>query len=102
METNIKNRDSKMWKLAKKRVGFKSHLFSYVMVNILLWVIWWITLPEESVSGSIPWPVWPLIGWGLGLTFHYVFTYLIQYDEKDFIEKEYKKMKHKNMEHNTL
>jgi hypothetical protein len=41
------------------------------------------------------WPVWPMIGWGIGLVFHYMF----EYRSSRFLseEEEYKKLK-KEME----
>ena len=47
--------------------GFRHHLRAYVMVNVLLVVIWLVT----TGPGSHPWPVYPLLGWGIGLSFHW-------------------------------
>ncbi len=90
------NRDARLWMEAKKRAGFKSHLISFMLVNALLWVIWWFTVPDISQGRQIPWPLWPLIGWGIGLTFHYVFTYLVRHDGQRAIEREYEKLVNKN------
>lgn len=90
---NNSNKDPKLWTIAKKRAGFKSHLYSYIIVNSFLWILWLITTPaEQRTDGNIPWPLWPLLGWGVGLALHYVFTYIIKYDGKDEVEKEYKKL----------
>lgn len=51
-----------------RRRQFKTHLFAYLVVNALLWMLWAIT---SAVSGTwFPWPVFPLLGWGIGLSFH--------------------------------
>lgn len=53
---------------AKKRVeaklGFYIHLTVYLIVNIALIIINFITSPQYL------WFRWPLIGWGIGVFFH--------------------------------
>jgi hypothetical protein len=61
--------DTELRQLARKRVEFRSHLIVYVVINSSLWIIWYAT------GGRYPWPVWPLVGWGIGLFFHYIFDY---------------------------
>lgn len=48
----------------RKKREFASHLAAYVLVNGLLIVIWAVT------GAGFFWPVFPLIGWGIGLFFH--------------------------------
>ncbi|MGH2709645.1 MAG: 2TM domain-containing protein [Actinomycetota bacterium] len=55
----------------KKKAEFRSHLTSYVLVNAALVVIWALT----SGPGSYFWPIWPLLGWGVGIGFHAWETY---------------------------
>lgn len=50
--------------------AFVEHARSYVMVNALLVVIWLVTSP-----GGYFWPIWPILGWGLGLVFHAIGTF---------------------------
>lgn len=93
MENEIRaDRDPKIWNIAKKRAGFKSHFYSYIIVNAFLWLLWLITTPAAARTGHIPWPVWPLLGWGVGLAFHFVFTYIVKYDEMEETEKEYQRL----------
>ena len=48
----------------KAKGEFKVHLLAYVLVNAFLVVIW-------AVSGAdFFWPVFPILGWGIGLVFH--------------------------------
>ena len=61
--------DTQLRQLAHKRVEFRTHLVVYIVINTSLWIIWYAT------GGNYPWPVWPLVGWGIGLFFHYVFDY---------------------------
>ncbi|MCC7367562.1 MAG: DUF1707 domain-containing protein [Chloroflexi bacterium] len=44
---------------------FRAHLTSYVLVIGLLVVIWALTSP-----GGYFWPIWPALGWGIGLAAH--------------------------------
>jgi uncharacterized membrane protein len=52
----------------KKKRDFRAHLLAYVLVNAFFWVIWGVVY---AFSGMLfPWPVFPLVGWGVGLAFH--------------------------------
>ncbi len=48
-----------------RRKGFWGHLVSYLAVNLFLIVLNLITSP------SYFWAIFPLLGWGLGLFFHW-------------------------------
>jgi len=80
--------DRQLHQLARKRVEFRSHLIVYIVINSCLWIIWYAT------GGNYPWPVWPLVGWGVGLFFHYVFDYRASslFSEQDEYEKLKKEM----------
>ena len=88
METE---KDKELWKIARKRVNFKRHLFTYLIVNLFLWCLW--LMGDKKGHGAIPWPAWSTIGWGIGLGFDYVGSYLL--NGNDSIEKEYNKLKEK-------
>ena len=49
---------------------FWLHFATYVAVNALLVVIWAMTSP------SYFWPVWPMLGWGIGVVAHAVSVYV--------------------------
>lgn len=50
------------------RAGLRGHVASYVAVMALLVGIW---LVVGLTAGSwYPWPLWPALGWGLGLVGH--------------------------------
>jgi hypothetical protein len=37
------------------------------------------------------------MGWGIGLAMHFVFTYVVKYDEEEAVQNEYEKLiKHNN------
>jgi len=44
--------------------SFKIHLTAYLLVNLLLVGIW------AASGGGYFWPVWPILGWGIGLAAH--------------------------------
>src|SRR5688572_30019578 len=58
-----KLREQAVLSLKKKR-GFQAHIVVYVAVNALLIVVW--ALGDRGFF----WPVFPLVGWGIGLVFH--------------------------------
>jgi hypothetical protein len=45
--------------------SFKAHATSYLLVMALLVAIWLLTTP-----GGYFWPIWPALGWGIGLASH--------------------------------
>jgi len=87
--------ENQLRELAKKRVEFRAHLLVYVLVNSLLWIIWFVS------GGGYPWPMWPLAGWGIGVLFQYLFDY--RSSRFLSMDEEYKKLKRKMEEHmNTV
>ncbi|MBX9781732.1 MAG: 2TM domain-containing protein [Chitinophagaceae bacterium] len=83
-------KDQQLWQQAKARADFKIHFSSYLIVNGMLWLIWFLT----GGINSYPWPVWPTAGWGVGV----VFNYLAVYRFGNAAEKEYKKLKKNNVQ----
>jgi len=78
-------KDAELWQLAKARADFKTHLSVYLIINAMLWLIW-------LLSGGVhthPWPMWPTLGWGVGL----LFNYLAVYKFTNTAEREYEKLK---------
>jgi hypothetical protein len=61
--------DEQLREIAHKRIDFRRHLVVYIIIIGALWVIWAFT------GQHYPWPMWPMIGWGIGLVFHYIFDY---------------------------
>ncbi|HEU4450488.1 MAG TPA: 2TM domain-containing protein [Gaiellaceae bacterium] len=59
--------------LAEARRGFKIHAAVYAIVMTGL-----ITLNALLIAftdANFPWAVFPLVGWGIGLTFHYIYGF---------------------------
>jgi hypothetical protein len=61
-------KDPQLWAIARRRASFKTHLTTYVIINIFLWAICFFT---DGDRNGLPWPVWSTLGWGIGLAFHY-------------------------------
>jgi 2TM domain-containing protein len=53
----------------KKKSEFRSHLTSFLLVNAFLVGIWAFT------GQGYFWPIWPILGWGVGVGFHAWDTY---------------------------
>ena len=85
-------KEKELWKIAKKRVGFKRHLAAYIAVNTFFWFLWFFTDHNNTHTG-VPWPVFPMLGWGIGVMFSYLGAYV--FVKNDAIEKEYEKLKNK-------
>lgn len=49
----------------EERREFWTHLTAYVLVNAVLVAIWFVATPD-----TLFWPVFPIIGWGIGIVFH--------------------------------
>jgi hypothetical protein len=53
---------------ADARHGFRIHAYVYVVVNLFLALVWALTSDGFTV---IPWFLFALGGWGIGLVAHY-------------------------------
>ena len=51
--------------IAEARYGFRWHLAIYIIVNLGLVAIWYYT------GAGFPWPLFPILFWGLGVLGHY-------------------------------
>ena len=50
--------------------GFRVHFAVYLAVNALLVLIW------AATGAGYFWPVWPILGWGIGVVAHAVSVYV--------------------------
>ncbi|WP_210462352.1 2TM domain-containing protein [Rufibacter roseolus] len=89
-------KDKFLWKLAKKRVAFRRHLFTYLLINLVVWLVWFFTKDQNYTYMGLPWPAWMSFGWGIGLAFNYYDAY---YSTQDYaVEREYQKLtRNKNL-----
>lgn len=86
-------KDPYLWQIAVKRASFRRHLRTYVIINAFLWAIWFLTGSRHQGSWA-PWPVWPTLGWGIGLAFHYADAYMSS--GRNRAEEEYQKLTRNN------
>ena len=84
-------KEDQLWRMARKRADFKKNLFSYLIICTFLWVVWWFTIGRISGRHGYPWPVWVMLGWGIGLAFQYFSAY--NGSRKDLAQQEYEKLK---------
>ena len=91
-QTTPQEKDPKLWEIAQKRASFKTNLITYLVVNAFLWILWYISDGKDYTKG-LPWPIWPTLGWGVGIVFHYFGAYV--YPEANSAEREYEKLKNK-------
>ena len=87
-------KDERLWRIARKRASFKQNLYSYIVINIALWAIWWFTQGRNGRNTNMPWPVWVMVFWGIGLLFEYLQAYSGG-DKRTMAEEEYEKLKRK-------
>ncbi len=51
-------------KRIEARRGLGANVLAYVLVNAMLVVIWYVT------GAGFFWPIFPILGWGIGVVFH--------------------------------
>ena len=86
--------DDILWKLAKRRAGFKYSLTAYIIVNLFLVGVWFFT----TGVGSYFWPAWTAFGWGIGIAFQYFSAYHAKSIYS--AEAEYEKLKKQEQKNN--
>ena len=88
MDLSEKN-EERLWQTARRRASFKRSLLVYCMVNIFLIGVWYFTSGRHTYF----WPIWPILGWGIGIGFQYAAAY---HGNSPFsVEEEYEKLKRK-------
>jgi uncharacterized membrane protein len=81
--------EEEVYRIARKRVeekkSFYIHFAVYVVVNIMLIIIWAVT------GAGFPWFIFPLVGWGIGVLFHFLGVFVFSKQsgwERKAVEKE--------------
>ena len=65
-----------------KRRAFYLHLAVYVAVQVALVGIW------ALAGGGYPWFLFPILGWGIGLTAHGAAAFLLSHPDDIVLERE--------------
>jgi hypothetical protein len=76
-------------KRLKKRRDFRGHLLIYTLVNAFLVVIWAVTSP-----GGFFWPIFPIVGWGIGVIMNAWDVYFAEDFSEEDIHKEIEHLEH--------
>ena len=81
--------DKKLYEKAEARVGFKMHLRTYIIINVLIWIMWYLF---GAINGDYHGfrPIYPSLGWGFGLFSHFIGVYG---GADNAVEKEFQKLK---------
>jgi hypothetical protein len=88
-ESQFHDRDDRaLWEIAKRRASFKSHFLTYVVVIGFLWSMWAFMGREND---GRPWPLWPSLGWGIGIVMHFLSAYV--FPRENSVEREYQNLK---------
>src|SRR5688500_9015720 len=74
----------------KAREDFRIHFLIYLLVNGLLWVIWFAT----DQNPGVPWPAFATLGWGSGLVAHWWTVYGVNDARREAeIQKEMRRLR---------
>lgn len=84
-------RDEKLWQLAKRRADFQNSLLGFFVTTVICWVIWYLTAGRLGINTETPWPLWVMLGLGIGLFFKFLKAY--KTDKDTLAEREYEKLK---------
>ncbi|MDH3308007.1 MAG: 2TM domain-containing protein [Acidimicrobiia bacterium] len=81
MNGNEDRREAALSRVKAKR-DFRNHAAIYVVVNVMLIGIW-------ALSGAgYFWPIWAILGWGIGLAFNAWSAYFEKPITEDDIRRE--------------
>jgi len=72
----------------KKKSDLRAHLFVYVVVNAMLVGIWAVT------GAGFFWPIFPMLGWGIGVVFNIWDVYRRDVPTEDEIRHEMEALGH--------
>lgn len=86
-------KDEKLWRLAKQRADFQNSLLSFVVIAVICWAIWYFTAGRRGINTEMPWPLWVMLGLGIGLFFKFIRAY--RTDQDTLTEREYEKLKNR-------
>ena len=86
-------RDEKLWQVAKKRAAFQNSLLTSAVTIAICWAIWYFTAGRKGINTEMPWPVWVVLGLGIGLFVRFMRAY--KTDKDTLTEREYDRLKNK-------
>lgn len=81
-------KNSELWRLAKKKAAFKIQLRSYIPAGVGFWLIWYFTSENHDLLHA--WPLYLMGLWALGLIGEAVKAHVL--NPNQIIEREYEKL----------
>jgi multidrug transporter EmrE-like cation transporter len=87
-------RDEKLWQIAKRRAAFQESLISFIVISCICWAVWYFTAGRRGINTETPWPIWVMLGLGIGLVMKFLRAY--KTDRDTIAEREYEKLKNQN------
>ena len=87
-------RDEKLWQIAKRRADFQDSLIGFIVITGICWAVWFFTSGRHGFNDVTPWPLWVMLGLGIGLVFKFIKAY--KTDKDTLAEREYEKLKNGN------
>jgi uncharacterized RDD family membrane protein YckC len=92
VEGNTEERRQQAIKRLRAKTGFKIHLVVYLVVNALLVVIWALTTARLPYPGNLFWPIFSIVGWGIGVALNGYFVYRRRGYTEEQIQREMTKL----------
>lgn len=92
MDTMSDRRAAALERLKAKR-DFRTHLVVYLVVNAALVVIW------AATGAGYFWPIWPIVGWGIGLLLNAWVVYMQKPITEDDIQAEMGRNRPSDVDH---
>lgn len=77
----------------RKRRDFKTHLAVYVLVNSAIWGIWLMIGLTSGGGNWWPWPIFPTLGWGIGLALNAWDVYVRRPITEADVEREVRRLR---------
>ena len=87
-------RDEKLWQIAKRRASFQDSLIGFIVISCICWAVWYLTAGRRGTNTNMPWPLWVMLGLGIGLVMKFIRAY--KTDGDTLAEQEYEKLKNQN------
>jgi 2TM domain len=79
-------------KRIKAKNDFKIHLVVYLAVNTMLVVIWAFTNAGQPFPQGFFWPIFPIVGWGIGVVINGYVAYRGNVYTEEQIQREMQKL----------
>jgi hypothetical protein len=89
LDTDEELRDRAI-QLLRKKSDLRAHLLAYVLINAFLVGIWAVT------GAGFFWPVFPIMGWGIGVAFNVWDVYRRQAPTEEQVHREMESLRRRD------